>query len=84
MRYELTQHAKDVIKAREIKLEWIKLAIESPLYHKVISDNEEHFFKTINEFSKRCLKVVANPKNRKIITAYFDRNMRKRGCKDEN
>ncbi|MGE4420238.1 MAG: DUF4258 domain-containing protein [Sulfurimonas sp.] len=84
MRYELTQHAVDVITSRSIKRDWIKLAVESPSYHKIVSDVEEHFFKMIDEFSSRCLKVVVNPTNLKIITAYFDRNMRKKGCKNEN
>ncbi|MDD2652266.1 MAG: DUF4258 domain-containing protein [Sulfurimonas sp.] len=84
MKYELTQHAMDVMLSRGIQKEWIESALEFPSYHKIISDTEEHFFKTINEFSNRCLKVVVNPTNLKVVTAYFDRNMRKKGCKNEN
>ena len=84
MNYELTQHAADVITLRSIKLEWIELALESPSAHKIISDVEEHYFKTIDAYSNRCIKVVVNRSSMKIVTAYFDRNMRKKGCKDEN
>ncbi|OHE02783.1 MAG: hypothetical protein A3K14_02660 [Sulfurimonas sp. RIFCSPLOWO2_12_FULL_36_74] len=70
--------------SRGIQKEWIESALELPSYHEIISDTEEHFFKTIDEFSNRCLKVVVNPTNLKIVTAYFDRNMRKKGCKNEN
>lgn len=84
MKYELTQHAVDVMLSRDIRKEWIESVLELPSYHEIISDTEEHFFKTIDEFSNRCLKVVVNPTNLKIVTAYFDRNMRKKGCKNEN
>jgi hypothetical protein len=86
MKYELTQHAVDVISSRGIKIEWINSTIDFPSYHQVISEVEEHFFKPIDtdEFSKKCLKVVVNPISLKIITTYFDRNMRKKGCKNEN
>jgi len=49
-----------------------------------VCDVEVHYFKTIEENLHRCLKVVINPVSMKIITVYFDRNMRKKGCKDEN
>ena len=84
MKYELTQHAIDVMLSRGIQKEWIELAVEFPSCHETICGSEEHFFRTIDEFSNRCLKVVVNPTNLKIVTAYFDRNMRKKGCKNEN
>lgn len=84
MKYELTQHVIDVMLSRSIQKEWIESAVEFPSYHEIICDTEEHFFKTIDEFSNRCLKVVVNPTNLKIVTAYFDRNMRKKGCQNEN
>ena len=84
MKYELTLHALDVVGPRGIKLEWIELAIESPTFKSIVCDVEVHYFKTIEENLHRCLKVVINPVSMKIITVYFDRNMRKKGCKDEN
>lgn len=84
MKYELTQHAKDVIESRDIKTEWIESVMNDPSAHLLISSTEEHFFKSIGEASDRCLKVVVNPATFKVITTYFDRNMRKKGCKNED
>lgn len=84
MKYELTQHALDVITSRDIKIEWIELVVKFPSIQTIISDVEVHYFKVIEEISHRCLKVVVNPTSMKIITVYFDRNMRKKGCQNEN
>ena len=35
----------------------------------------------IEAYENRCLKVVVNPVKRLEITVYFDRQMRKKGCK---
>jgi len=40
-----------------------------------------HYYKKIKDMDDRCLKVVFNPVNRKIVTAHFDRKMTKKGCK---
>lgn len=84
MKYELTQHALDVISARGIKREWIELSMYDPFFQVTVCDVEVHYFRSIEENANRCLKVVVNPTTMKVITAYFDRNMRKKGCKDEN
>lgn len=84
MDYKLTKHAYDVIFFRGIKEEWIHMTLEEHSFFQVIDENEVHFFKTIKEYEDRCLKVVVNPKTRKVITTYFDRNMRKKGCKNED
>ncbi|MCX6053057.1 MAG: hypothetical protein NTZ60_11195 [Campylobacterales bacterium] len=81
MKYKLTQHAYDVITSREIHLQWIELTVDNADMYVVVSEIEVHFFKSIEEASNKCLKVVANPTNLKIITTYFDRDMRKKGCK---
>jgi len=80
MKYELSKHAKDVISNREIDITWVEDVLSSPTKTDVISKTEIHFYKSIIDASNKCLKVVVNPVNEKIITAYFDRNMRKKGC----
>jgi len=80
MKYELSKHANDVLLRRDIDIDWIDDVLSNPTKKDVISETEMHFYKTIIEASNRCLKVVINPINEKIITAYFDRNMRKKGC----
>jgi len=81
MNYKLSKHALDVIESRDISLKWIDYVLENPTRKDIISSNEMHFFSTIIENESRCLKVVLNPITFIVITAYFDRNMRKKGCK---
>ena len=81
MDYKLSQHAQSVIVARGIKLEWVEVVCKMPTRKDVISVNEVHFYATIPSNENRCLKVVCNPITQIVVTAYFDRNMRKKGCK---
>ena len=77
----MSQHALDVIEKRAILEEWIAYVVENPRLQHPVSENELHFYGQIDAYEKRCLKVVVNPQKALIITAYFDRNMRKRGCR---
>ncbi len=81
MEYRLSKHAIDVMAARAIKKEWVDETVANPSLKIVKSPNEVQFFSTINEYENRCLKVVVNPISMVVITVYFDRNMRKKGCK---
>jgi len=81
MKYRLSKHALDVVKARDIKEKWIKNTIDNPSLKIVKASNEVIFFTMIEENENRCLKVVLNPVSMIIVTVYFDRNMRKKGCK---
>ena len=81
MDYKLSKHAIDVITARNIKTEWVVLIFDNPSRKDIIAPNEVHYFRAIVENESRCLKVVFNPISMVVITAYFDRNMRKKGCK---
>jgi hypothetical protein len=79
--YILSQHAKDVIQNRVIKEQWINETIKNPSLVTEVSENEIHYYKTIIDNDNRCLKVVINPIKKLVVTTYFDRGMRKRGCK---
>ena len=81
MDYRLSKHAQDVISARSIQVKWINAVFDDPSRIDTISEHETHYFKTIAEHDDRCLKVVFNPTTLIVITVYFDRAMRKRGCK---
>lgn len=81
MEYSLSKHARDVMVAREIRESWLASVLRHPLRKDVVSDNEVHFFGVISEREGRCLKVVFNPVLQKVVTVYFDRKMRKKGCK---
>lgn len=81
MNYKLSKHALDVVENRGILLEWIDYALHNPTREDTISSIESHFFSPITQNDNRCLKVVINPTTLVVVTVYFDRGMRKRGCK---
>jgi len=71
----------DVMIARGINRDWVEYTIDNPSLKIVKASNEVQLFSTIEIYEKRCLKVVVNPISMVVVTVYFDRNMRKRGCK---
>jgi len=81
MNYKLSKHAIDVMSSRNVKIEWVEFVLENPSLVNKISIIESHYFSTIKDNEDRCLKVVLNPSTWIVITAYFDRSMRKKGCK---
>ena len=81
MKYRLSKHAIDVMRARNINQDWVKYTVDNPSLKVVKAPNEVQLFSTIEAYEKRCLKVVVNPISMVVITVYFDRNMKKKGCK---
>ena len=81
MNYKLSKHAIDVMSSRNVKKEWIDFVFKNPSLINNISIIEAHYFSIIEDNENRCLKVVINPHTKVVVTAYFDRNMRKKGCK---
>ena len=81
MKYKLSTHAKDVMHHRGIELVWIEAVVAAPALIVKINEFKIHMFGTIEANGNRCLKVVVNPAKALIVTVYFDRQMRKRGCK---
>ena len=81
MNYKLSKHALAVIENRNIAPEWIDFVLNHPTREDTISLVETHFFSLITQNENRCLKVVINMTTNVVITVYFDRDMRKRGCK---
>jgi len=81
MNYTLSKHALGVMTARGIRKIWVEDTIEMPSLKIVKASNEVNLFSSIEENGNRCLKVVLNPISMVVVTAYFDRNMRKKGCK---
>ena len=41
-----------------------------------MSNDEWHFYRNIEEFNNKVLKVVVNPQKEIIITVLFDRRMK--------
>jgi hypothetical protein len=81
MKYRYSIHAQEVMENRNIKAEWVETVLSSPSVKKSVSKDEIHFYGQIDDYEAHCLKVVVNPEKQIIVTTYFDRGMRKRGCK---
>ena len=78
--YELTAHAKIVVAARGIKLEWLERVLSGPDRTETdLADPElQHAIGRIAEYGDRHLRVVYNGfvTPWRIVTAYFDRALR--------
>lgn len=79
-KYNLSQHAQDVIKERHILEGWIERVLDQPeLSEQDEADSSlEHRLGRISEYGNRVLRVVYNreAKPLRVVTAYFDRKMR--------
>lgn len=77
MNYVLTEHAREVLKKRQILLTWIERVFITPEATEADSMDPqlEHRLARIPEFNNRVLRVVVN--NQKtplhIVTVFFDR-----------
>ena len=80
MDYELAVHAQRRIDEREIRIEWLELALEHPTLTLKDADDPslEHRFVAIEEADNRVLRVVCDPIvfPIRVITVHFDRRMR--------
>ncbi|HHT9115329.1 MAG: DUF4258 domain-containing protein [Planctomycetes bacterium] len=79
MDFELSAHARDMLKEREITEEWLWRAIGNSDWENKGDDNNVHYFKSIPEHGKQILHVVVNPhvSPQKVVTVFFDRRARK-------
>lgn len=83
-KYLWTNHArKRLTERQEIKESWVIDTIENFDRSEFITDEsgqKYHYYKRIPEFDNRVLEVVtsANSTPIRIITIYFNRNMRKK------
>ena len=79
-RYDLSQHAKDVIAERHIPLAWLEQVLESPELVEPDSGDPAltHNLGRIEEHGNRVLRVVFNGSTSplRIVTVYFDRKMK--------
>jgi len=78
--YELSEHASDMLKERNIQEDWVKLAIEDPERKEVKEDGTVHYIRAIEQYGGRYLRVVVNPDYRpqRIVTVFFDRRIMRR------
>jgi hypothetical protein len=82
MEYELTRHAADVLKEREIRIEWMEKTLFEP--ELILADPEddsiERRFCRIPENGNRVLRVAVNVRVEpgRVVSVFFDRTMRGR------
>ena len=78
--FELTQHARDVMREREIPLEWVERAFSRAELVEVSGTNllQERRFRRIPEFGGRVLRVVVNTEfvPPRVVSVFFDRKMK--------
>lgn len=80
MKYQLTQHARDVMAERQIPVEWMEHALNNP--EKTEPDTGdaalEHSLALIAQHGNRVLRVVYNKSVDpvRVVTVYFDRKMK--------
>jgi Domain of unknown function (DUF4258) len=79
-RFDLSAHATVAVREREIKLDWIRRALERParVEPDKVDISLQHALLAIPEHGNRVLRVVVDPSAMpvRVVTAYFDRNMR--------
>ena len=80
MKYELTEHAKNILGERKIPIAYVERVIQNPelSLQDEIDPNIEHRLGRIHEYDNRVLRVVIN-KNIdpiRVVTVYYDRTMR--------
>jgi hypothetical protein len=79
-RYDLSQHSKDVISERHIRLAWLEQVLDSPELREADRDDPElmHHVGRIKENGNRALRVVFKKSVSpvRIVTVYFDRKMK--------
>ncbi len=80
MTYMLTEHARDALQKRGIRVEWLERTLVAPqsCAPDEMDAELEHRLAVIPEFGNRVLRVIVNTRvdPERVITVYFDRRMR--------
>ncbi len=79
MHFELTQHARDALARRQIRLDWVERALREPRWIEAdaVDANLRHHLLPIADFGHRVLRVIVDPTQQpwRVITAFFDRRI---------
>ena len=73
MNLSWTQHARDVSSKRKIPVSWIEKTVEAPDWTcpDEVDPELKHYFKVINEFGNRVLRVIVNAYKSKSIDNFL-------------
>jgi hypothetical protein len=77
--YEFSEHARDMLRERNIREEWVWRTIQTPSSKTRGKDGNMHYTKPIREREGRILRVVINTyvSPQRIVTLFFDRRLTK-------
>lgn len=77
MEYTLTEHARDVLKKREIPVDWMERALTAPevIESDRVDPDLEHRLRRIPEAANRVLHLIVNRRRSplRVVTVFFDR-----------
>lgn len=80
MNYKLTEHARDALAKRGIRVDWLELAMTSPQRIEPNANDAslQHRMASITDHGDRVLRVIVNVRDvpERVVTAYFDRTMK--------
>jgi Domain of unknown function (DUF4258) len=78
--FTLSNHAKDMLKERNILEEWVWRTVNSPSETHTGEDGNTHYIKEIDEKEGRMLRVIVNPfvQPNRIVTVFFDHHLSKK------
>ncbi len=76
---EDSAHFADMLHERRIKREWADHTVDNPDVMEDHEDGTRHFIKQISECDDRWLRVIVNVNvnPNRLVTAFFDRRLRK-------
>ena len=80
MEIDTSGHFGDMLKERNLKEEWVQLALNKPDSIENHDDGTTHYVKKIEEFGNRWLRLVINESvdPAKGVTAFFDRRLKRK------
>ena len=78
--YECSEHAREMLRERNILEAWVKRVLEEPEITEWKEDGTLHDLRAIEEFGGRYLRVVVNPEAvpQRIVTVFFDRRLKRK------
>jgi len=85
MKFKLTNHAKEKINQRGIRIEDVEEAIRNP-DKKALDRTDERLIHFIKKFQDRHLRVIVKTDRNDIIvvSAFYDRRLKRRQEHDQN
>lgn len=77
MNYVLTEHARDALQTRRIRIAWMERVLTAPEATEadLVDADLEHRLARIPEFGYRVLRVIVNARRTPplVVTVFFDR-----------